>query len=242
VVLFESDEALALDKPAGLSMATRPSDAGAEARVVRALLDANGEARDGREWRLLHRLDVGTSGVVLLARGKEAHRAIAKAFAARRATKTYRGLVWGQPAGSQGLWDDPLARDRRDGRRMEVRADGKAARTRWRVLASEGTVSDLSLTAETGRTHQLRVHCAAHGHPIAGDDLYGGSTLWTRVTDPLARRALAAVARPLLHAERLELPEAGIAAEAPLPTDYVRVLEALGLLPEGVFPLPPQGR
>ncbi|HEY7370460.1 MAG TPA: RNA pseudouridine synthase [Thermoanaerobaculia bacterium] len=233
MVLFENEQAIALEKPAGLSMATRPSDPGAAARVIRTLLDASGDSRDGGDLRLVHRLDLGTSGVVLLAKGDAAHRVIADAFATRRVIKTYRALVWGTPRPAQGMWEEALGRDREDGRRMEARTDGKPARTRYALLRPAGPLADLRLQPETGRTHQIRVHAAAHGHPIAGDDLYGGGALWTRAEDASARRVLAAVARPLLHAERVEVAEAGLRAAAPLPTDYVRVLEGLADPPKG---------
>ena len=87
--------------------------------------------------------------------------------------------------------------------------------------------TDLALTPETGRTHQIRVHLTAHGHPIAGDDLYGNVARWESLKDPAARRALARLTRPLLHAERIEIPEINLDVSAPLPDDYVRTLEAL---------------
>jgi 23S rRNA pseudouridine1911/1915/1917 synthase len=230
VVLFENALAIAIDKPAGLSMATPPSDAGAQTRVIRALLDAAGETR-GDDLRLLHRLDLGTSGVVLLAKGEDAHRTLSTAFASGRVSKTYRALVWGTPQPAPGVWEGPLGRDRKDGRRMEVRSDGKRARTRYELRSPVGPLCDLRVYPETGRTHQIRAHAAAHGHPIAGDDLYGGGSLWTRTDDPSARRVLAAVSRPLLHAESIEIVEAEIRAAAPLPTDYLRVLEGFGVSP-----------
>ena len=231
--LLDRADVVALDKPAGVSMATssRSTD-GSGAEVVRRLLAACGEP-DDPELLLVHRLDVGTSGVVLLARGEAAHRALSLAFQNRRVRKTYRALVWGHPAPAQGVLDQPLGRDPRDGRRMKVRAGGKAARTRYRTLARFPSAADLDLSPETGRTHQIRVHLSAHGHPIVGDDLYGGATRWRGVRDPSLRRALAAVGRPLLHAARVEIPELGIDVAAPLPEDYRRALAALSLSPRG---------
>jgi 23S rRNA pseudouridine1911/1915/1917 synthase len=110
---------------------------------------------------------------------------------------------------------------------MKVRRDGKPASTKYRTLARLPSVTDLELLPETGRTHQIRVHLSAHGHPIVGDDLYGGATRWRGVRDAAHRRALAAVRRPLLHALRLEIPELSIDVEAPLPEDYGGTLELL---------------
>ena len=224
--LFESADVVALDKPAGVSMATsaRAGDAGAEA--VRRLLAACGEPPDD-DLRLVHRLDVGTSGVVLLARSDAAHRALSRALQERRARKTYRALVWGKPAPRDGAWREPLGRDPHDGRRMKVRRDGKPAVTGYRTAARFGPVTELVLLPETGRTHQIRVHAAAHGHPIVGDDLYCGATRWRGVRDPSPRRVLASVARPLLHAERIEMPELGLDVTSPLPEDYSFVLQRL---------------
>ena len=227
VKLFENADVVAVAKPAGVSMATsgRAEKSGAEA--VRRLLAACGEP-DDPGLLLVHRLDVGTSGVVLLARGDAAHRSLSRALQERRARKTYRALVWGRPVPRDGVWADPLGRDPKDGRRMKVRSDGKAARTAYRTASRLGPAAELELSPETGRTHQIRVHAAAHGHPIVGDDLYGGATRWRGVRDPALRRALAAVGRPLLHAERIEVPDLGVDVTAPMPEDYLLLLQRLG--------------
>jgi 23S rRNA pseudouridine1911/1915/1917 synthase len=227
VILFENEDFVALDKPAGVSMATSSREGKSGQDAVRRLLEACGEpART--DLLLVHRLDLGTSGIVLLARGEEAHRRLTLALQNRRARKTYCALVWGRPAPPSGVYDDPLGRDPKDGRKMRLRRDGKAAVTRYRTVARLPSVTDLELSPETGRTHQIRVHLSAHGHPIVGDDLYGGSRRFRGVRDPAHRRALAAVERPLLHAARFEVPELGIDAAAPLPADYRAVLAALG--------------
>ncbi len=223
--LYEDERAVLLDKPAGVSMATSRDPASGAAAVAR-LLAACGEPPDG-SLLLVHRLDVGTSGVVVLARSDEAHRALSRAFQSGEAQKTYRALAWGHPVPAQGAFEDPLGRDSKDGRKMKVQRDGKRAVTRYETLGRLPSVAELRLSPETGRTHQIRVHLAAHGHPIVGDDLYGGATRWRGVRDPDRRRALAALARPLLHAERLVISGLGIDVAAPLPEDYVRALGAL---------------
>ena len=226
MILFESGDVLALDKPAGVSMATS-SKAGKSEGEVLARLFAACRVAPAAPLFLVHRLDAGTSGVVLLAKSAEAHRALSRAFQERRAVKTYRALVWGHPVPAAALLDAALARDRADGRKMRTSADGKRAVTRYRTLRRHPGVADLELVPETGRTHQIRVHLAAKGHPIVGDDLYGGATRWRGVRNPEAREALRNVKRPLLHAARLEVPELGLDVEARLPKDYQRVLSAL---------------
>ncbi len=206
-------------------MATSTREEKSAAGAVARLLAACGE--DPAETLLLvHRLDVGTSGVVLLAKSDAAHRALSRAFQSRVARKTYRALAWGHLTPARGLYDDSLGRDPKDGRRMRVRADGKPSATRYETVARLPSVTDLRLFPETGRTHQIRIHLSAHGHPIVGDDLYGGGTRWRGVRERTWRRTLAAVTHPLLHAERVVIEEMGMDVRAPLPADYAAVLVA----------------
>jgi len=226
-VLLDDGAVLALDKPPGVSMATSGRPGKSEEEVVARLLSACGAAPGDRPL-LVHRLDEGTSGVVLLARDAATHRALTRAFQERTARKTYRALAWGHPVPARGIADAPLGRDPRDGRKMTVREDGKPAVTRWATLRRYASAADLELAPETGRTHQIRVHLAAKGHPLVGDDLYGGGTRWRGVRDPSLRAAFAAVTHPLLHAARVVVPSLGLDVEAPLPEDYAALLALLG--------------
>ncbi len=226
MVLFESGDLLALDKPAGVSMATSAKAGKSESEVIARLLAACGAAPEG-PLLLVHRLDAGTSGVVLLARNRETHRALSRAFQERRALKTYRALVWGHPVPARGVLDAPLARDPGDGRRMRTSIGGKPALTRYATLRRYPGAADLELRPETGRTHQIRVHLASKGHPLVGDDLYGGATRWRGVRDGALREALRRIGRPLLHAARIEVPDLGLDVVAPLPEDYRGALAAL---------------
>jgi 23S rRNA pseudouridine1911/1915/1917 synthase len=212
-------------------MATSSRTGRSEAEVLERLLAACG-ATEGGTLHLVHRLDVGTSGVVLLARSAAAHRALSRAFQERRAKKLYRALVWGRPVPASGTLEAPLGRDPKDGRKMRPVPGGKPAVTRYRTLRRFAGFADLELSPETGRTHQIRVHLASRGHPVVGDDLYGGAARWRGVREPRLREALRGVTHPLLHAARIEVPELGIDVAAPLPPDYeaLRALLAGGQL------------
>jgi 23S rRNA pseudouridine1911/1915/1917 synthase len=224
VVLFENDDVLALDKPPGVSMATSSKEGKSAEDAVRRLFAACGVRPPDPLPLLVHRLDAGTSGVVLLARTAVAHRALSLAFQERRARKTYRALVWGHPVPARGKIDLALARDPKDGRKMRVAAEGKPSVTRYTTVRRFSSLADLELHPETGRTHQIRVHLSAKGHPIAGDDFYGGASRWHGVRERSLREALAGLVRPLLHASRVEVPEMGIDITAPLPADYEGIL------------------
>jgi len=227
VLLFENDEVLALDKPPGVSMATSSKEGKSAEDAVRRLFGACGVVPPDPLPLLVHRLDAGTSGVVLFAKTPAAHRSLSLSFQERRARKTYRALVWGHPVPAKGAIDRALSRDPDDGRKMRVSSGGKPSVTRYATLRRFSSLADLELTPETGRTHQIRVHLSTKGHPIVGDDFYGGASRWHGVRDRALREALARLTRPLLHAQRIEIPELGLDVEAQLPEDYERVLALL---------------
>jgi 23S rRNA pseudouridine1911/1915/1917 synthase len=237
-LVFADYRLVAINKPSGLSLATsRATSETAVERLLSALPRVDREAwgleADGL-W-LVHRLDVGTSGLVLLARDPQTHRALTQAITGRRIEKTYLALVWGTPRPRAGELDGPLGPDRSDRRRMRVAVDGKPARSGYTVLASAPHVALVALEAHTGRTHQLRVHLAHAGHPIVGDDLYGGPR-HHGVRDDSKRRLLAPD-HPFLHAWRLALPPisgpepartSGLVLTATLPADFAAALQGLG--------------
>lgn len=232
-VLYADEHLVAIAKPPGLSLATgKRHAASAVARLV-AAVPAGERLAWGLEsegLRLVHRLDVGTSGVVLLARDDDTHRHVAAAFAQRLVHKMYLALVWGRPPNA-GEWAFPLGPDRHDRRRMVVSTDGRPALTVYLRIAAARYVSLLRLEPATGRTHQIRVHAAHVGHPIVGDDLYGGPRQHG-VREPALRQALT-VNRSLLHAARLHLPPTASTPEliltAPVPADFATVLAAVGV-------------
>ncbi|MFN4023948.1 MAG: RluA family pseudouridine synthase [Hyphomonas sp.] len=179
---------------------------------------------NGKRPRLVHRLDQGTSGVILAARTQPAAAFLSEAFAGREAEKTYLALVKGKiPQAEHGVIDASLVRVEEGGRaRMIIAKPGRKgaqeARTGWRVLARAGTFALMELTPETGRMHQIRVHLMSLGCPILGDALYG--------------EGAAMAARVMLHAAALDVPhpEGGrLMVEAPLPEDFRAAAEAARL-------------
>lgn len=193
-LLHADDQLVAVDKPAGmLSVPGRGAEKAdcAASRVQRAFADA----------LIVHRLDMGTSGILVFGRGAAAQRALSIAFAERRVDKRYVAVVSGTMDASEGTIDLPLICDWPNRPRQMVSHErGKPSLTRWRVLARSpggSPTTRVELEPLTGRSHQLRVHLQAIGHPILGDDLYA----------PADVQAMAP--RLLLHAERLTLPHPG---------------------------------
>ena len=233
-VVFADERLVAVHKPSGTSLATRQGEPHAAVARLLAALSAADRARHGLAaealW-LVHRLDVGTSGLVLLARDPDTHRRLVRLFSERQVRKTYLALCWGQPRPRAGRFDQPLGPDRDDRRKMRVDPQGRPARTGYRVLAARPHVSLVELHPETGRTHQLRVHLGHAGHPIVGDDFYGGPR-HHGVRDPQLRAALAPEFT-LLHAWQLWLPPGAERPELQLiadpPPAFAQALAALDI-------------
>ena len=236
-ILYEDEHLLAIAKPAGLSLATPARKQGAAVRRLLEALPAAHRRRarsgDGGPW-LLHRLDVSTSGVVLLARSAEAQRLYSGLLSARVLEKLYLALAWGRFDPPEGRMEWPLGPDRGDRRRMAVDPSGKRAVTLYRTLQATVEASLLEFRLETGRTHQIRVHASHAGHPLLGDDLYG------RLRDlppglSAARRRSLQPGRCLLHAFVLGVPTTDLAPAltlvAPLPEEFAHACRLLGLEP-----------
>ncbi len=211
-VLYEDDDLLAVDKPAGVVVHPayrHPNGTLYDAVAARQI--ARGE---GRPW-LLHRLDRDTSGVVLLAKSERGRRGLVRQFERREVCKWYLALVGGVPDAAAGEIRERLRRDPLDRRRMIADPAGQEAITRYRVLAAADGLALLMAEPRTGRTHQIRAHLAWLGHPIAGDVTYGGL-------------AGAAAARHMLHAWTLRArhPASGapLSIQAPIPTDVTALL------------------
>ena len=214
-IVVHADEWLAVvDKPAGLIVHGAPGHRGETlVDVLGGLLAGGEEARPG----IVHRLDLDTSGLLVVARSAEAHRRLSAMVKARGLERRYLALIEGRPPARTGTIDAPLGRDPRAPERRAVRGRGaREARTHFEVLEAMATDTLVSVRLETGRTHQIRAHFAAIGHPVAGDPRYG-------------RGGRHGLARQFLHSNRLafEHPFTGEAAafESALPEDLVEALE-----------------
>jgi 23S rRNA pseudouridine1911/1915/1917 synthase len=220
-LLHLSDELLAYDKPPGLLM----HPVGAEFQW--GLINLAREDHPNEDLHLGHRLDRDTSGVCLVARGKESNVALKAAFKAREVQKTYWALVRGRPEWDRIELDAAIGPDQGPIRlKMALVDDGQPAKTRFRVLHRARTVSLVSCRPLTGRTHQLRLHLASLGHPIEGDRLYGQPpelflALWEGKPYPGLRAALGHP-RHCLHARAIHWK--GLTVRAPMPADMARRL------------------
>jgi len=227
-ILYEDADLVVIDKPAG--MVVHPGAGHRQGTLVNALLHhvgglsgIGGVARPG----IVHRLDRGTSGVMVVAKHDTAHQDLARQFHDRTVEKIYIALVWGRLSAGQRL-EQPIGRDRRDRQKMSTRS----ARTRTALteIVSIEPLRGVTLAhvrIGTGRTHQIRVHLSEIGHPLVGDDLYGGS----RANPRTGVAGLGKLGRPFLHAARLTLThprtQARMTFEAPLPADLTALLDAL---------------
>lgn len=216
-IIYEDDTLLVVDKPAG--MVVHPAPGHPTGTLVNALAGrlppATGDGTTGNALRpgIVHRLDKDTSGLMVVARDETTHAALAAQMKAHRTIKRYLALVEGRMPVPEGAIEAPIGRDPRQRQRMalvSVEGGGREARTRFRVLREHRGRSLLELELETGRTHQIRVHLAAVGHPVVGDPIYG------RLQAPLPPRQF-------LHAAHLEFEHptthAWLSFDAPLPPD-----------------------
>ena len=230
-VVYEDDDLLIIDKPAGLVVHPSPGHAGGT--LVNALLAHGGPETFGgiagvQRPGIVHRLDRDTSGLLMVARTDAAQHSLMAQLKARRVKKTYLALVLGDVSAEVGRIEAPIGRDPKHRTKMAVVPDGRASTTGYRVRERFAGWTLLELDLVTGRTHQIRVHLEAIGHPIAGDPVYGTGT--SRKGPRLAGGG-APLERLFLHAWRLQLvsPSSGalIRAEAPLPPELETVLEGL---------------
>ncbi len=225
--VFEDQDVIVVDKPAGLVV--HPGAGHDRATLVNGLLARYPEITgvgDPCRPGIVHRLDRGTSGLLVVARTERAHRSLVEQMRSHEPERLYSTLVWGHPEASSGVVDAPVGRSSRNPLRMTVTDRGRAARTHYvveRRFAEPAPVALLACRLETGRTHQIRVHLRAIGHAVVGDPTYGaGPARAGRGGDALA------LTRPFLHARTLSFshPVSGekVRAESPLPPELAAVL------------------
>jgi 23S rRNA pseudouridine1911/1915/1917 synthase len=222
-IIFADSDIIVVDKPVGMAVHasvgwTGPTVLDALAKLGYQIADVGPEERQG----VVHRLDVGTSGVMVVGKSARAYSALKRAFKAREVTKVYHALVQGHPDPRAGTIDAPIGRDPRHDHKFGVTADGRASVTHYETVELHRFASLLEVTLETGRTHQIRVHMSAVHHPCCGDLTYGA--------DPnLAARL--GLERQWLHAVRLGFrhPGSGAMVEfvSPYPADLAHALEVI---------------
>lgn len=214
-IVYEDEHLIVVDKPAG--MVVHPAPGNWSGTLVNALLgrgalpQGSGEERPG----IVHRIDKETSGLLVVARTERVHRLLSAAIASRRVVRRYAAMAWGHLDRDEVTIEKPLARDPRDRRKMAVVKEGKPAKTTLVRLARFDSVDLLRAHLHTGRTHQIRVHLSSIGHPVIGDDTYGGGGGRKVVALPPKRH--------FLHAAwlRFRHPVTGddVDLRSPLPTD-----------------------
>jgi 23S rRNA pseudouridine1911/1915/1917 synthase len=208
-VVYEDEHVLVVDKPAGVVV--HPARGHGSGTLSQAL---EGRGAGGEDpWRagIVHRLDRDTSGLLVVAKSDQVHRALKALLASRRLRREYLALVDGRPSARTGTIEAPIGRDRRDRLRMSIDTDTpRAARTHFETERALPAATLLRVTLETGRTHQIRVHLAAIRHPVSGDPLYGEAGRY-------------GLERQFLHAARLAFPHpvtgATVDARSELPAD-----------------------
>lgn len=229
-VLYEDASIIVVDKPP--NMVVHPAPGNPSGTLVNALLHhckdlvgINGVLRPG----IVHRLDKGTSGVMVVAKDDQAYQNLTKQFKNRTVEKTYLALAYGNFHQEEGVVDWAIGRHPRDRKKMSIHTKkGRPALTRWRVLERFPGITFLQVLPQTGRTHQIRVHLASMGHPLLGDPVYGRKRNVPECFGPRLRELVRAMGRQALHAERLSIihPRTGEKVEfhSPLPKDMERVL------------------
>ncbi len=232
-ILYEDQGIVVVNKPAGMVM--HPAAGNYSGTLVNALLfhcqtlsGIGGIIRPG----IVHRLDKGTSGVVVVAKNDLAHHSLSEQFKKHTVIRQYKALVFGRMNEPSGTVRSPIGRHPADRKKMSTNPKkGRDAATHWEIKEAFDSFSLIEARLETGRTHQVRVHLASIGRPIAGDQVYGSSGRLRSVSSKPVLDALKGIRRPLLHAGRLGFihPEKRVpmSFEVPLPEDFLHVLEVL---------------
>jgi 23S rRNA pseudouridine1911/1915/1917 synthase len=227
-IVFEDEEIIVLNKPAGLVV--HPATGHADGTLVNALLNYDAELSCVPRAGIVHRLDKDTTGLMVVARNLRAHKHLVDELQQRTITREYQAVVQGVITAG-GTIDAPIGRHTRDRVRMCVCEDGKPATTHYRVIKRFREHTHVQLKLESGRTHQIRVHMQHIRHPIVGDPVYGGRQRIPPQADAGFIAQLRSFKRQALHAFRLSLVHPGsgrqLSWRAPLPDDMQQLLAAL---------------
>lgn len=232
-ILYEDGDLVVVNKPAG--MVVHPGAGTPGGTLVNALLahctdlsGIGGEIRPG----IVHRIDKDTTGVLVVAKNDRAHEGLSRQFRDHTIKRIYLALIFGSPRTDSGRIEGAIGRHPTDRKRMSGKArHGKHAVTHWKVLARYPGVTLVRLRLETGRTHQIRVHLAESGHPLVGDEVYGGGGREANLRDPVLRKLIRELGRQALHAKTLGFihPTRGefLEFDTELPADMARIIEYL---------------
>ncbi len=217
-IIYQDDDVIVVDKPSGLTV--HPAPGHPSGTLVNALLAVAPQLAEFRQTMrpgIVHRLDKDTSGLLVVAKSERARASLTRQLKEREVGKTYLALVHGVPQAPRGTIEAPIGRHPRNRKKMAVVAGGREAETKYRVREALDGFALLEVEPVTGRTHQIRVHLAAIGHPVVGDAVYGKRSGLTE--------------RQFLHACKLafDLPSSGrlVEFESPLPPDLRQVLDSL---------------
>jgi 23S rRNA pseudouridine1911/1915/1917 synthase len=230
-IVHEDEALIVVNKPAGIVV--HPAAGVASGTLANALaFHFQQLAAGGGKYRpgIVHRLDKGTSGLLVVAKTERAHEDLVDQFRAREVFKSYVVLVHGQVEKSSGEVDQPIARDPRHRTRMAVVRGGRPALSTYRIRKQFSRFTLLDVELKTGRTHQIRVHLSWMKHPVVGDEVYGSGRDKT-VSDPLLRTEIARLNRQFLHAEKLgfrhPVTQEQIRFAAPIPAVLLNILEKI---------------
>lgn len=227
-IIFEDEDLLILNKPPGIVV--HPGAGVSENTLVNALLNHSPELETVPRAGLIHRLDKDTSGLLIVAKNLKSHHALAEMMKERLIKRQYRALVHGH-VNVTGTIDKPIGRHHSQRTRMAICEGGREAVTHYRVAHKYPYHTELEVTLETGRTHQIRVHFASIMHPIVGDSVYGGKRLPQKDLTEEGKQAILNFNRQALHAEKLSFTHPFTNEEmtfiAPLPQDFAELLAML---------------
>ncbi|MBI5570534.1 MAG: RluA family pseudouridine synthase [Desulfomonile tiedjei] len=229
-IIFEDDGVIVVDKPPGL--AVHPGAGRSTGTLMDVLVRTRPEmigVGEPDRWGIVHRLDRDTSGVMVAAKTAHAHAELSAQFRQHSVHRIYLAIVRGNPSEDEGVIDVPLGRHAKDRKRIStVTKKARSAITRWKVLERLGELTLLEIRPETGRTHQIRVHLASRGMPVAGDPVYGKARKKTAAGTNQLKAALAHLKRQALHAAVLgfihPINAQYVEFSSPLPEDMARVI------------------